>query len=332
MLIYAICIYIYIHICGPTMFCFLPEALLSYLPSLSFHHMADPCACLYSVRGDGHYKIPCIRCRAWRCPRDLCLALELTARAFDATLPVALPETLASLANSGTSNLGGLGKLHWWWGAQCSHSAFWNLVVPCDPKITLEKWMAVVNLMWIWDIIFYSKPVEDLELSQKPTSGTKGAANDQCRNEMLPILNLWCHNLIDLTPFYQVMSSWFKLRNLMWMKETTAFPKGRVYHHGVWGMLIWTPNNFHGLLFPTSNANQLQANELVFFWEWKNSATWHFEALNQTQDLVVSPPKKANTSFLKQTVSSFRWPASWRSIAAKKRARVWSKNRMKIEI
>lgn len=77
------------------------------------------------------------------------------------------PETLASLANSGTSNLGGLGKLHWWWGAQCSHSAFWNLVVPCDPKITLEKWMAVVNLMWIWDIIFYSKPIEALELSQK---------------------------------------------------------------------------------------------------------------------------------------------------------------------
>ncbi len=56
----------------------------SYLPSLSFRHIA--CACLYSgfaVRSDGHYKIPCIRCR-WRCPRDFMPGLELTGALLNA--------------------------------------------------------------------------------------------------------------------------------------------------------------------------------------------------------------------------------------------------------
>ena len=142
--------------------------------------------------------------------------------------------------------------------------------------------MAVVNL----GHHFLLEPVEDLELSQKPTSGTKGAANGQCWNEMLPRLNLWYHNLIDLTAFYQVMSSWFKLRILMLMeKKDSIGDRKRLSSHPQQGvfitmaceecLFIWTPYNFHGLLFATSNANQLQANEKVF-WEWKNSATWRF--------------------------------------------------------
>ena len=179
-----------------------------------------------------------------------------------------------------------------------------TFVVPFDPKTAQRsEW-----LLGEFGTSFSTQTGRGWNFSQKPTSGTKGAANGQCWNEMLPPLNLWCHNLIDLTAFYQVMSSWFKLRILMLMVKTTALGIEKdcpvipnraclspwrvrnVY------LFIWTPNNFQGF-FCSPLPMRISCKRTKSFFE--NEKTQQF-------DVFEGPEPDA------------RWRASWRSIGAAK--------------
>lgn len=147
---------------------------------------------------------------------------------------------------------------------------------------------------------------------------------------MLPPLNLWCHNLIDLTPFYQVMSSWFKLRILMLMKKQQHSPTGVFITMACEECLFGPQIIFMDFCSPPPRGIISCKRTNGFFWEWKNSATWRFvRALNHTQDLVVSPPKKQIPLCCNQFLPS-GGPHHGGALQPKKGLVVWSKNRIKI--